>query len=89
MTVYIGNAVGDEHGKASGGEAGDQTGKELCTRNWYDKGWNVLLRPKSAALAEKSARACEAACANPNIGYDQGGRNTLHAKAPYVSCRRA
>lgn len=27
--VYIGNAVGDEHGKASGGEAGNQSGKEL------------------------------------------------------------
>lgn len=26
----------------------------------------------------------EAACANPNIGYDQGGRNTLYAKAKAV-----
>ena len=81
MAVRIGHASLDERGKASGGKAGDQTGKELTTRNWYAKGWNVLLRPKSAALAEKSAQACEAACANPNIGYDQGGRNTLHAKA--------
>lgn len=29
MTVYIGNAVGDEHGRASGGDAGNQTGKGL------------------------------------------------------------
>lgn len=81
MTVRIGHASLDERGKASGGQSGDQTGRELCTRNWYDKGWNVLLRPKSAALAEKSAQACEAACANSNIGYDQGGRNTLFHKA--------
>ncbi len=84
MTVKIGHASADENGKASGGTGGDQTGKEVCTRNWYNKPWNVLLRPKSAALAEKSAKACEAACANANIGYDQGGRNTLNAKAKAV-----
>jgi hypothetical protein len=84
MAVKIGHASLDERGKASGGTAGDQTGKEVTTRNWYAKGWNVVLRPKSAVLAEKSALACEAACANPNIGYDQGGRNTLHAKAAAV-----
>lgn len=84
MTVRIGHASIDENGRASGGATGDQTGKELCTRDWYSKGWNVLLRPKSATLAELSARACEAACANPNIGYDQGGRNTLYAKAKAV-----
>ena len=84
MAVKIGHASIDENGNASGGSGGDQTGKEVCTRNWYTKGWNVLLRPKSAALAEKSAQACEAACKNANIGYDQGGRNTLHTKAKAV-----
>jgi hypothetical protein len=84
MAVKIGHASLDERGTAKGGAAGDQTGKEVCTRNWYSKGWNVVLRPKSAALAEKSARACEAACDNPNIGYDQGGRNTLNDKAKAV-----
>ena len=84
MAVLIGHASIDENGKASGGAAGDQTGKEVVTRNWYSKEWNVLLRPKSATLAERSAKACEAACANPNIGYDQGGRNTLYAKAKAV-----
>lgn len=84
MTVRIGHASGDENGKARGGKAGDQTGKEVCIRNWYNKGWNVLLRPRSAALAEKSAQACEEACANDNNGYDQGGRNTLHNEAKMV-----
>ena len=85
MAVKIGHASIGENGKAQGGTAGDQTGKEVCTRDWYTKGWNAVLRPKSATLAEQSARACEAACANSNIGYDQGGRNTLNAKAKAVN----
>lgn len=84
MAVKIGHASIDENGKANSGTAGDQTGKEVCTRNWYNKPWNVLLRPKSAALAEKSAQACEAACSNANIGYDQYQRNTLNTKARAV-----
>ena len=85
MAVLIGHASMDENGSATGGTAGDQTRKELCTRQWYTKGWNLLLRPKTAILAEASARACEAACENSCIGYDQGGRNTLYAKAKAVS----
>lgn len=78
MAVLIGHASIDERGKASGGAAGDQTGKEVCTRSWYAKGWQYCLRPKSTTVAERSAAACEAACANNNIGYDQSQRNTLH-----------
>ena len=81
MRGKIGHASVDERGKASGGAAGDQTGKEVCVRGWYSGGWHTVLRPKRAELAEKSARACEAACANPNIGYDQSGRNSLYAAA--------
>ena len=81
MAVRIGHASIDESGRASGGTAGDQTGKELCIRDWYAKGWNVLLRPVRADLAEKSAAAMEAACLNELIGYDQYGRNTLFHKA--------
>ena len=84
MSVIIGHASIDENGKASGGTAGDQNGKEVLTRSWYNKPWNVMLRPKSATVAELSARACEAACENPYIGYDQGGRNTLYTKAKAV-----
>ena len=81
MAVIIGHASIDENGKANSGVAGDQNGKEVLTREWYNKPWNVMLRPKSATVAELSARACEAACENPNIGYDQYGRNTLYTKA--------
>ena len=87
MSVRIGHASIDENGNATGGKAGDQTGKELCTRDWYTKGWNVLLRPLRSGLAEKSAAAMEAACANSSIGYDQSGRNTLYQKAKAADFR--
>lgn len=78
MTVYIGNAVGDEHGKARGGEPGNQTGKELRIQPWYKnkKGWRVF-RPFSVEVAQRLADNMRAACNNPCIGYDQGQRNTL------------
>ena len=81
MSVKIGHASIDERGRAKGGAAGDQTGKEVCVRDWYSKPWKVLLRPKDAGVAERMAAACEAGCANGNIGYDQNQRNTLHTLA--------
>ena len=79
MTVYIGNAVGDENNKARGGEAGDQTGKELRIQPWYkhEKGWRVF-RCKDRAKAIKIASDMRMACNNPHIGYDQHERNTLY-----------
>ena len=84
MAVTIGHASIDERGKANSGQAGDQTGKEVCTRSWYRQGWTVLLRAKDPAVAEKMAKACEAACANAHIGYDQYQRNTLRTEARKV-----
>lgn len=83
MAVKIGHASLDERKKIKGGVAGDQ-GAELCIRTWWNKPWDFVLRPKSATLAEKSAKACEDACANKNIGYDQNQRNTLHTQARKV-----
>ena len=84
MSVKIGHASIDENGKASGGNAGDSTKKEVCVRSWYNGGWHTVLRPKNSNLAEKSAIACENACANDKIGYDQYQRNTLYTKAKAV-----
>ena len=81
MAVYIGHASIDERGKAKGGTAGDQTGKEVYKRTWYSKPWHTVFRAKSATVAEKIAKAMEQACANNNIGYDQYQRTTLYAKA--------
>ena len=85
MSVLIGHASIDENGKAYNGSAGDQTKKEVCTRSWYNKSWDVVIRPKDAAMANKIAVACEQACANDKVGYDQYQRNTLYTQALKVN----
>ena len=79
--VMIGSASKDERGQYVGGQAGDQTGKEVYILNWYNQNWNYVLRPIDANLAEKIARACEAGCDNNNIGYSQSARNTIYTEA--------
>lgn len=78
MSVKIGHASIDENNGAKNGNAGDQTGKEVCIRNWYlnSKGW-VVLRCKNEEKREKIAEAMEKACNNSQIGYDQNQRDSL------------
>ena len=61
MSVQIGHASMDENKRATGGMAGDQTGKEICIRSWYRGGWTVLLRAKDGAVRQKIADSCAAA----------------------------
>ena len=75
--MRIGHASIDENKKSRGGEPGDQTGKEVCIRDFYKKPWEYLLRCKDPAKSEKMADACETLCKNDCIGYDQGGRLSL------------
>jgi len=75
----IGHAASDERGKYSCGKAGDQTGKEVCTRTWYNRPWNVVLIHPDSKVREAIAKAMEAACANDHIGYDQDASNTNDA----------
>lgn len=47
--MYIGNgnivhASINELGKITGGKPGDQTGKEICVRGYYNKPWTAVLR---------------------------------------------
>ena len=84
MAIKIGHASLSENGTVTG-VAGDSTGKEVCTRGWYNGGWQFVLRPTSSTLAEKSAKACEKGCANNKIGYDQNQRNTLNTQAKKVN----
>lgn len=82
MAVITASAHGDENGKAYGGQAGDQTKREISRENWYrhSKGW-ILLRAKSAEAREKIAQCMEWAADNEHIGYDQYQRNTLYNEA--------
>lgn len=75
MTIIVGSARIDENGKISGGQAGDQTGREVATEKYYlhKKGW-WLIRPKDVSVAERIADAMLSACNNDCIGYDQSGR---------------
>lgn len=76
MAVKIGHASIDERGKISGGQAGDQTGKEVCIRSWYSKPWNVMLVCTDTVLAQKAAEYMKAICEDDDFGYDQGERAT-------------
>lgn len=79
MAVTFGSARIDENGKAYGGKAGDQTGKEVSTQAWYkhSKGWRVF-RAKDPDKRKLIAEAMRRACNNSNIGYDQYQRLTLY-----------
>ena len=79
--MAIGHASIDENRKTKGGQAGDQTKKEVCTTSWYKKNWSYVLRPIDKKIAEDMAIACEKGCANNHIGYDQNQRNTLRTQA--------
>lgn len=85
MSVIVGSARSNESGKLTGGAAGDQTGKEVSTQNWYlhSKGW-IVIRAKDATVREQIAKNMQAICDNDNIGYCQDHRSTLTAETkPY------
>lgn len=91
VKVKVGSARIDENGKAKGGKAGDQTGKEVSTQNWYkhSKGWRVF-RAKDPEKANMIAQDMQWACDNKHIGYDQGQRLTLYnvAKEVDFNCKK-
>lgn len=68
----------DEKGKAKNGAAGDQTGKEVCTRSWYSKPWTYMLRYKDSSIAKKAVQIAVKLAKSNLVGYDQNQRNTLY-----------
>ena len=86
MAVKIGSARSNENGGINGGKAGDQTGGEVSTQNWYlhSKGW-IVIRPKRAEAAEKIAKTMENLCANNNFGYCQDHRLSGYNAAKAVN----
>lgn len=75
--VAIAHASLDENRNARNGTAGDQTGKEVCIRTWYNKPWNCVIRFTDPKMALKVSNCMVMAALNNNIGYDQNQRNTL------------
>lgn len=82
--VRIAQAGLNEWGGTHGGEAGNQLrtdGKldgELNIREWYNKSWEIVIRPKDPKKAEIIAKTAYECVLNKNIGYDQSQRQTLY-----------
>lgn len=82
MATIIGSARIDEHGKATGGKAGDQKQTaspdykgEVSQQAFYDVGkWGYVLRAKTIQAAKQIALSMIRACNNPNVGYNQNKR---------------
>lgn len=79
--VYIGHAVSDERGKASGGSAGDQTTSEVRIQEWYlrSSGWTHVFRLKNKQLRTKMANLVKECCLNDKIGYSQSDRLSIYS----------
>lgn len=76
--MRIAHASCDENRKSKNGQAGDQTGKEVCVRSWYSKPWTVLLRYPDRSVRQRIAEIAEILANDNLIGYDQNERNSLH-----------
>ena len=81
MTKYIAHSSINENGKVSGGNAGDQTAKEVCIRTWYNKPWSHVLRLKDEKLRKQVGNNMIDICKNDKIGYCQTHRNSLLTQA--------
>lgn len=74
--IYVGDgnivhASLNEKGGIYGGQSGDQTGKEICIRSYYDRPWDLVLRYPDPVLADEYTKKAEAIAADPSHGYDQ------------------
>ena len=78
MAVLCGWASIGETGSGRNNKAGDQTGKEVKTGNWYNFGQKAVYRWKNRTYAAKYAKIIKAFCNNDNIGYDMNDRTTLY-----------
>ena len=79
--MYLVHASISENSNAgwdNNAKAGDQTGKEVCTRSWYNKPWDIMLRYPDKSISRK-ASSTAVKLANSNlVGYDQSERNSLY-----------
>ena len=82
--VKLGHASISEKGTING-NAGDQTGGEVTTRDYYDKMWTYVYTPKDSKLAESLVSSMKYACDNNNIGYGQNDRLTLYYECLRIS----
>lgn len=79
MAIKCAWASIDENGRARGGKAGDQTGRECKVGQWYYFGQDVIIRPNDTKRAKILADSMKILCAGNYVGYDQeyAGRMSL------------
>lgn len=75
--MSIANCGIDERGRASGGKAGDQNGREWRVRSWYYYPWKMVIRHPDSKVRAKIAALAKAGALNNHIGYDQSQRGTF------------
>lgn len=68
----------DENGKAHGGKAGDQTGREVRIQDGCNKNFTEFLRHPNPTIAKEAARIAMNLANSNLVGYDQYERNTCH-----------
>ena len=83
--IKCGWASIDENGKAHGGKAGDQTGREVKVGYWYEFGQNAAYRFIDRKAAEKYSAALKKICNCNLVGYDRYERTTLYNALKAVS----
>lgn len=76
----VSNCGKNEFGSATGGLAGDQTGKEFWLINWYNFGQSVVYRYPNKVVADLIGDIAEKSAKNDNIGYDQNTRLSFHTQ---------
>ena len=86
MAKYIAHAAISENG-AIYGNAGDQTGKEVCLQEWYQhaKKWDYVLRIDHELVRKQFANNMIDIANNNAVGYCQSGRNSLLTEAIKVN----
>ena len=62
--IYIGNgqivhASINENGRAKGGKVGDQTGREICVRSYYNYPWDCVLRYTEDSIPAPQAQGID------------------------------
>jgi len=70
---YIVHASINEKGKIEGGQTGDQTGGEICVRDYYNKPWNAVLRYTAADPEEIFVPSDVATCSGEGVNIRSGG----------------
>lgn len=78
VVLYLGNnKVGgariDERGKVSGGQGGDQTGREVCVHACYNYPWDYVLRPPQVEVGGGGSVSSSSAASNSTSLLDVDG----------------